>query len=286
MANKITVGKKQDEPLNPTGSNLKESSPFERRQNTLIQLHNREVREVFADVYDVPADGIPYDPSKITPLDSPRRVLRSDVLMEDTDAFSEMWIKRELLSFMKDVEAPVFVPNYDDIPITVTDKPHVHLHFIEKKSTAILAKRKRAEALISFRIVDKTVTTITQSDINELKREINLAFPSSYRLKKGRFKYSYRDKANGFELILALLSESEAREVITKVLGIRDKTPDFDEFLKTSTSEKNYSLRKNITILNQIEKLPLERPIADCYLKKAVITFGKLKKITLLERAV
>lgn len=267
------------------GSNLKDSSPFERRQNTFRQLHNREAREVFFDVIDIPADGIPYDPSKITPQNSPRRVMLQDVLIEDADSFSDMWLKVELLKYMKGDDIPVILPSYDDIPITVKDKPHVHLFFIEKKSTAILARRKRAEALISFRITDKTISTITQADLNELKREINLAFPSTYQLKKGRYKYSYRDKENGYEMILTLLNETEAREVITKVLSIRDKTPDF-ELLRTSTSEKNFTVRKTVSILNQIEKLPLERPITDCYLQKAVIAFGKLKKIELIQRAV
>lgn len=278
---KVTV--KNNDPFN--GTNLVDSSPFERRQNTFRQLHNREVREAFSDVFDIPANGIPYDPTKITPNSSPRKLLRNDLLIEDNDSFSEMWLKRELLGFMKDDDTPVLLPSYDDVPISVTDKPHVHLHFIEKKSTAIIGKRKRAEALISFRIVNETISTITQTDLNNLRRDINLAFPSTYELKKGRFKYSYRDKANGFEFILTLLNETEAREVITKVLSIRDKVPDWDN-LRTSISERNFTTRKTVTILGQVEKLPLERPITDCYLYKAVVSLGRLKKINLLQRAV
>lgn len=277
---KVTV--KDNAPFN--GTNLKDSSPFERRQNTFRQLHNREVREAFSDVFDIPADGA-YDPTKITPQDSPRRLLRNDLLIEDRDAFSEMWLKRELLKFMKDDDTPVLLPNYDDIPLSVVDKPHVHLYFIEKKSTAILAKRRRVDALISFRITDKTVTTITKTDLNELEREINLAFPSSYRLEKGTKKYSYRDKENGFEFILTLNSEAEAKEVITKVLGVRDKTPDWDR-LTTSTSEKNFTITKTINILTVPERLPKQRPVATCYLKTAYVTFGKFKKISLITRAV
>lgn len=249
-------------------------SPYERRQQTFLQLRNRKIRmEYFTDVIDT------------TPDDSPRRVLMNDLLIEDNDSLADMWLKDKLFQEVTEDDAPLFLPNYDDMPVSVLDKPHVHLHFIEKKGTAIAARRKRAEALISFRLVDKTISTVTQSDINELKREINLAFPSTYQVKKGRFKYSYRDKKNGFELILTLLNETEAREVITKVLGIRDKTPDWDN-LTTSTSEKNFTVRKTVTILSQVEKLPYERPITDCYLKQAVIAFGKLKKIVLLERAV
>jgi len=268
-----------------SGTNLQDSSPFERRQNTFRQLHNREVREVFADVIDPATDGTPYDPSKVTPQSSPRRVLRQDVLIEDADSFSDMWLKRELLKFMKDDDVPVLLPNYDDVPITVTTKPHVHLYFIEKKSSAILAKRRRVDALISFRITEKTVSTITKSDLTELTREINLAFPSSFQLNKGRNKYSYRDKENGFEFILSLVSETEAKDVITKVLALRDKTPDWDR-LTTSTSEKNFTITQTINILNVPEKLPKQRPIATCFLKTAYVTFGKFKKIPLISRSV
>lgn len=282
---KITVGKNQNEPVNAQGTNLQNTSPFERRQNTFRQLHNREVREVFSDVFDVPEDGVPYDPSKITPPDSPRRILRQDLLINDADSFPEIYLSRELLKFMKDDDIPVFLPSYDDIPISSTSRPHVHLYFIEKKSTAIIAKRRRVDALISFRITDKTVSTITKADLNELEREINLAFPSSYRLEKGRNKYSYRDKENGFEFILTLNSEAEAREVITKVLAVRDKTPDFER-LTTSTSEKNFTITQTINIFNVPEKLPKQRPIATCFLKNAYVTFGKFKKIPLISRSV
>lgn len=279
---KVTV--KNNAPFN--GTNLKDSSPFERRQNTFRQLHNRQVREAFSDVFDIPADGIPYDPTKITPQDSPRRLLRNDLLIEDRDSFSEMWLKRELLKFMQDDDAPVVLPNYDDIPLTTKDKPQVHLYFLERKSEAILAKRRRAEAVVSFRIMDRTVTTLTKNDINELTREINLAFPKTFKFEKGRNKYSYRDLENGFRFILTMLNESEAREVITKVVGIRDKSPNFEDFLRTSTSEKNYNTQDTITILNVVEKLPKQRPIATCYLKSAYVTFGRYKKIDLISRPV
>ena len=277
----ITV--KNNAPFN--GTNLQDSSPFERRQNTFRQLHNREVREVFADVIDAATDGTPYDPSKVTALDSPRRVMRQDVLIDDGDSFSDMWLKVELLKYMKDGDTPVLLPNYDDVPITVTSKPHVHLYFLEKKSTAILARRRRVDALISFRINEKTVSTITKTDLTELTREINLAFPSTFQLNKGRNKYSYRDKENGFEFILSLTSETEAKDVITKVLAVRDKTPDWDR-LTTSTSEKNFTITQTINILTVPEKLPKQRPIATCYLKTAYVTLGKFKKIPLISRSV
>ena len=277
----ITV--KNNAPYN--GTNLQDTSPFERRQNTFRQLHNREVANVFSDIFDIPTSGTPYDPSKITPQNSPRRVMRADVLIDDGDSFSEMWLKRELVKFMKDDDTPIIFPHYDDVPITAKDKPHVHLYFQEKRDTANMARRNKVDALISFRLMNKTVSTVTRTDLNELRREINTAFPSTFVLNKGRLKYSYRDKENGFEFILALRSETEAKEVITKVLSVTDKLPDWDN-LRTSTSEQNFDLNKTINILSVNEKLPKLRPIANCYLTKAYITFGRFKKEILLERVV
>ena len=251
-----------------------DSSPFERRQNTLLQLRNRQVRQAFADVIDT------------TPNDSPRRILMQDLLIEDADSLGDLWVKSELWKEIKDDDAPVFLPNYDDIPITVKDKPHVHLQFIEKESTATANRRVRVKALISFRVVEKTISTITRSDLNELKREISLAFPASYTLNKGRTKYSYRDKANGFEFILALTSESEAKDVITKVLGIRDKAPDWDLLRVSNAPDENFTVKKSISILGTLEKIPLRRPLAVCYFRKAIISFGKLRTETLFERFV
>ena len=250
-------------------------SEFERRQSTLMQLRNRKIRQdYFADVIDT------------TPNDSPRRILMDDLLLKDNDSFADMWVKTELLKEVMEDDAPLFLPNYDDIPITVKDKPHVHLVFIEKKSTAITNRRRRVQALVSFRITDKTISTITRSDLTELKREINLAFPSSYTLNKGRIKYSYRDKANGFEFILSLTSETEAKEIITKVLGIRDKTPDWELLRAATAPDANFTVRKTVSVLGTLEKLPLMRPLAVCYFRKAVISFGKLRSEVLAERVV
>lgn len=250
-------------------------SEFERRQNTLMQLRNRKIRmDYFSDVIDS------------TPDDSPRRVLMDDLLIKDTDCFADMWLKSELLKEVIEDDAPLFLPNYDDIPVTVKDKPHVHLTFLEKKSTAIINRRVRVRALVSFRLVDKTVSTVTRGDVSELTREIKLAFPSSYQMQKGRTKYSYRDKANGFEFILSLTSESEAKEIITKVLGIRDKTPKWDLLRVSNAPDENFTTRKNVTILGALEKIPLFRPLATCYFRKAVISFGKLRSEVLFERVV
>lgn len=250
-------------------------SEFERRQNTLMQLRNRKIRmDYFSDVIDT------------TPDDSPRRILMDDLLIKDTDCFADMWLKSELLKEVIEDDAPLFLPNYDDIPVTIKDKPHVHLQFLEKKSTAIINRRERVRALVSFRINDKTITTINRSDMNELTREIKLAFPTSYEMKKGRIKYSYRDKENGFRFTLALISESEAKEVITKVLGIRDKTPDWTLLRASEAPDVNFTIRKNVTILSTVEKLPLLRPLATCYFRKATISFGRLRSETLFERVV
>lgn len=250
-------------------------SEFERRQSTLMQLRNRKIRQdYFSDVIDT------------TPNDSPRRILMDDLLLKDNDSFADMWVKTELLKEVMEDDAPLFLPNYDDIPITVKDKPHVHLIFLEKREAALLNRRKRVQALVSFRITDKTISTITRSDLNELRREINLAFPSTYTLNKGRLKFSYRDKANGFEFILSLISETEAREVITKVLAVRDKTPDWELLRKSEAPNENFTTRKSLTLFGKIERLPLPRPLATCYLKKAVISFGKLRTETLIDRVV
>ena len=250
-------------------------SEFERRQNTLMQLRNRKIRmDYFSDVIDT------------TPDDSPRRVLMDDLLIKDTDCFADMWLKSELLKEVLEDDAPIFLPNYDDIPISVTDKPHVHLLFIEKKSTAIIAKRRRVEALISFRITDKTVSTITRTDLNELTREIKLAFPTTFTIDKGRIKYSYRDKVNGFEFILALTTETEAKDIITRVCGIRDKTPNWKYLKKSEETDANYTTAQRITILGVSEKLPLKRPLAKCYFSKATISFGRFRNERLFERVV
>lgn len=248
------------------------TSPFERLQSTYIRLHNNRVNILFRDVRD-------------DQLDSPRGLLKTDLIMTDNDTALLMQLKTGLLNDYIDVDRNIYALPIEDYHRKVAFQPQVCLIFVEKQSTANSFKRRRVEMRVSFRIVDKTRTTITQTYIDELEREIKGNFPKTYGYEKGKLCFSYRDKDNGYEFKMIAKGEPEVKELIAKVLKIKDDIPNYDYLTKSEYTDKNLITPKFETILGKRTKLPIQRPTATVYLKKAELKIGGvLEDIILLDR--
>lgn len=254
-------------------------SHAENFQDVVMKLTNKRVRKHFADVG--PDD---WEPD----LSTDRGRLRIACTHQEKDTLLEtigrlLLFNIEIGSSLDDlVHAYAMpVPDYHE---SVEFKPQVSLEFYESYAEAKAANRNyRARAVVSFRLTDKESHTITQADISRLQTEIRTTFPKSYVFKKGRHKISYRDKKLGYELILSAYTEAEAKELITKVLSLRNHTPNW-EYFNNSTSGKNFNEKKSVTILGKRVTLPKRRPIANVRLKKAELKIhGRLKDIVLYD---
>jgi hypothetical protein len=250
-----------------------DSSPFERLQSTIMAFHNRKVNISFSDINDS------------TPANQ-RKLLKSDLLIKDKDNGIIMILKM-LLFFVYIEEDKVYGIPIEEYQRNVVFRPQIMLKFIESRAAAKAAKRRRVPMEISFRLMNEESNTITNSQITQWTTEIKNAFPKTYSFDKGKYKYSYKDINQGFNFVISGQTDTEVKELITKVLGIIDKTPEWDFLTKTEYTDKNLSTAKYKTILGERKKLPQYRPTAKVYFQKAELKIhGNIEDIILVDRFV
>lgn len=251
-----------------------QASPFERLQGTYIRLHNNRVNTLFRDVKD-------------DELTLPRGLLKTDLVMNDNDTAMMMQLKTSLLNDYIDVDRNIYAIPIEDYKRKVAFQPQIALLFIERQHTANSFKRTRVRMQVSFRLTDISRTALTQSKIDELQREIISNFPKTYSFEKGKLCFYYKDRDNGFELQIYGKDETEAKDLITRVLKVVDKIPDYDYLTKSEYTDKNLITPKFETILGKRAKLPIQRPTATVFLRRAELKMGgTTNDIVLLDRYV
>lgn len=245
---------------------------FERLQATYMRLHNKRVNQLFRDL-------------PITDETSKRYLLKNDLVILDFDTFQIMQLKTALLNDYIDVDRNMYTIPIEDYHRAVAFQPQISFTFIEKQSTANSFKRRRVQMRLGIRLVDKTRTTINQAYVDELEREVKATFPKTYSFDKGKILYSYRDKDKGLETKIYATTEAEAKTLITNLLKVVDKVPEFDFLTKSEYTDKNLITPKFETILGVRTKLPIQRPTATVYLQRAELKIGGLlKDVVLLDR--
>jgi hypothetical protein len=250
-------------------------SPWEHLQSVLRTYHNKLVREEFA---DIEADD---------DLAIPRGALKIACLLVDEDTV-DMTILRMWLFFFHARKAADLQPEVYGIPIAdhderVTYRPHVTLHFAEDPDQH-LPERQPVRSQISFRLMHETAATMTEAKAKILANKIKTEFGANqgYRWRRGHVLVTYRDRSKGYELKIYAYSESEARQVIVKVLELQNHTIDND-FLVIHESRAEFPANPGRTLIYGKQRLkPRRRPITYVRFVKATLQMHGLNKGQLL----
>lgn len=127
--------------------------------------------------------------------------------------------------------------NFDEY--TLEQRPQVRL-FFEEDAPDVPDGFSLVEAEISFRIMDETSETMTETKANSLASKIKAAFGTipTWQFTKGKYIYSYLDKKNGYWLRIYALSKVEAEDVVRKVLSIQNHTYDADKLKESHAPNK------------------------------------------------
>lgn len=258
-------------------------SEFEHLQSTILRVHNRIVREEFSDITGDDLD-----------LAVPRSSLRWACLLKDDDT-CDMMIQRFLLFYFtlrraQDLQQPFYAIPLDDLHASRKFKPQITLYFKEDQGD-VEGDERPTWGEISFRLMNESSTTITQSELVTLAKKIKTEFGAAngYIWKKGRKLYSYTEKNKGYQLQLLCRDDSTAKNLIDKVLTIQNHTPDW-EFLKSNIADdetKSFPYNPgNQTVLGKSRKLPRRRPMVDVRFQYATATiWGVNKPIALYDRS-
>lgn len=196
-------------------------SPWEHLQSVFTQTHNRWVREEFADLVD---------DDDIT---TPRGSQKVACLMRDDDnlavTFLRLWYFYVLVRKASDFHPDIYGIPLDLWQERVTFQPQVILHFFQDLDGVPIG-RKPVRSRIGFRLHTETAATFNPTEALNLANKIRTEFATGggYRFNRGKERYTYREKDRGYDFRLHVTGESEAREVISKVLDLRSHAPDWD----------------------------------------------------------
>jgi hypothetical protein len=259
-------------------------SPTKHLQSVLISVYNKFVKDEFKD-FDIDDLGL-----NIT---VPRQSLYKACKITSED--SQIIINNRMMLFYmvcrkaQDMQAPIYGIPVGQFLETRRFRPQVTLYFKEDAED-IDPDYRAITAEISFRLMNESETTISKAELTTLANKIKAEFGglTPYRWKKGKTVCSYIDPENGYSMQIYAFSKTEGKEVIGKVLDLRNKTPQW-EFLTVNENEEPSQAYPTIppskTILGKSTRLPRKRPVGYVrFLRATCQVWGVTKPIALYDR--
>ncbi|MBE9054169.1 hypothetical protein IQ243_28015 [Nostocales cyanobacterium LEGE 11386] len=196
-----------------------------------------------------------------------------------------MWLFEVTAGRLQSVQAPIYGIPVQEFQRETKFRPQIKLYFKERYDIAKHGDgtlQHRAE--IGFRIMNRTSETITRADAVEYAREIKAEFVTNPLVwKKGKFKCTYLDLENGFDLRLLCASKSEGISTVTSVLKIVDKTFQSENF-QFIENTKTYPINPGThKVYGKFISKPRQRPTVDVRLTHAqLLIYGQLKPVNLV----
>ena len=257
---------------------------FEHLQSVIRKVHKKQVREAFSDL-----GGDEWLPN----INTPRASLRQACTIYDSDSALIMLLKQNLyfltLRKAQDYQAPIVgMPKGSLDPIRKY-KPQIYLYFKEDADD-VDPDFSPVDGRISFRLLNEDSESITKTKLTTLANKIKTEFGVSngYTWKKGKEYYSYTDKEKVYQLKILAFSESEARQLITKILSIQNDTFQAKKFNKSSNDDPTAAyptLPSTQNILGDVTRDPRRRPVATVRFQHATANvWGKPDLIPLYDR--
>lgn len=196
-----------------------------------------------------------------------RRALRDYLLIGATD--SRTTAQSKIAYFRDQVQKVHLKPEIYGEPIADVDtvlryKPEIVLAFSNRNDRSY-SSHVRPRARVSYKIIDKTEETITETDLKRIANRINQEFVTGtlFKFEKGKELYTYKEFNKGYNFQVYTKNQTEAKRVIDRVMAINGDNPDW-KFMQNHTPEEPYNLyprnpgRK--TILGRSVELNEKRP--------------------------
>lgn len=254
-------------------------SPWEHLQSTVMRVHNEFVNEEFRDLGDD------------DDINVPRGSLRVACRMRDDDSADmtliRMWLLMGYLRRARDFHPPMYVQPIDEYQAKVAFQPQVVLQF-EQDYNSVPDGKFPVPARVSFRLHNETPDTLNMADVTNLARAIKRDFGGNggYRWSRGKKKFVYLDKSRGYDFRLLVTGEQEAREVISKVMGLRNHIPEWSVLSEITTGKSFPENPGTKVILGKPRQKPRVRPNATVRFQYALLhVHGIPRPIPLFDRS-
>ena len=207
-----------------------------------------------------------------------RRALRDSLLIQANESRTSAMFKvqyfRDFVQKVHSQPAIIGIPKeHFDLEINIEYKPVISLYFQQDREAVPLGYSPvRAE--ISFRLMDESETTLTETKIKSLAKKIRTDFApnNGFTFKKGKNIALYNDKENGYFLQLYVINEVEWVELVRKVLSIQNHTYDENKFRITQPKRNSLNATENTIIAGETYKKLRWRPTATVRFQWASLT--------------
>lgn len=226
----------------------------------LRKTYNKEVHEFFKDI----------DQNRDLNISIGRDATKAVCLIGASDSQSIAEIKRGIFRDLKEKAGlKAGQHSVETLPdFSVEGFPQVQLWFYEKHSKAKLEKRRRAEARISFRVVD--TDNFSKADAEAMAKKIYAKFATPvFSFEKGKKKAHYRHKQIGVEFILAIPDIAEAKRIIEAVLDLRGYTPNWDFLSISDKPDETFDVVKPVRVMGKTVRT-ISRPETRVYFNYAI----------------
>ena len=140
--------------------------------------------------------------------------------------------------------------------------PQVHLFFSQDKA-ATPDDYRPMEAEISFRLMDETYKTMTETKATTLARDIKAAMgtrENPFKFNKGKIKFTYLDNENGYDLRILAQSETEAVNTCKKIVSIRNHAFNEDNFREHIPHKASINTPSTETVYGEMRRKRRWRP--------------------------
>ncbi|MCC5641102.1 hypothetical protein LC593_35835 [Nostoc sp. CHAB 5844] len=231
---------------------------FEHLQNVYRQQFNRQVLEYFKDLGDS------WEPE----VNTPRGSLRVACTMTDEDSAPVMAMRHKLfydvLGYGRANLAILYGSN-DEFEPPVSGHPKICFYF-SQDAESVPNNEPRLDAEYSFRLVSETQSTITESKARTLATEIKNLLVTGRQgiiLTKGKTQYLYFHKEKGYRLRIYGNSESDAVDIIKKLLQLTNTAYDQDRLSVAVPKRSNTAAPETYIVYGKTKKKKKFRPTAN-----------------------
>lgn len=262
-----------------------EFNSIEHLQDSIRRWFNREVREYFKD--------LEIDDNWSPNLNQSRQSLALACLHTDKDNLVTTQLRLQLFSEIRGQEyrIPFIGIPYTSFTEERRYKPQVILNFREDGND-LEPGYSPVWSRISFRLMNESPQSLTEFELKTLGNRIQLAMNGNsggYIWRKGKKMFSYSDWSKGYQLQLLVRTQSEGRDLVTRVLDIQNHSPDWananfsENELETQAYPSNPGTE---TVIGKVRNKRRKRPIADCRFNHAVLHVeGLPNPIVLFDRS-
>lgn len=254
-------------------------SPWEHLQDVLRRYHNKLVREEFSDITDDDNIAIP------------RGSLKTACLLTDDDTVDMTLLRMHLFFFharkAQDMQAPLYGIPISDYDSSVVYTPSVILYFSED-GDQVAPGKSPVRASLSIRLKNETTESINETKATALATKIKAEFGAAggYRWRKGKLLVTYKNKEQKHSFQIYAYSESEAREVINKLLDIQNQTLD-EESLTVHESKASFPSNPGTHLIyGKNRTKPVRRPVTYVrFVRASLHVHGLGQGVTLYDRS-